>query len=158
MPSVSSKESGVITSHIFISCPFTHPTVLAFFFFVPMTCWLAFHLYSSVAFMTFLAETLLSFLPWSVCAIFYLPMTYSPAHHLSAFSPVCQEHVKFPSWLPKRWVSCAHFKTYSVLSFRSFMDKQSSSHSRADLSETLVVSFQCNCEPLVTIYYDAAAL
>ena len=123
-----------------------------------MTRWLTFSLYFPVALMTLLAEALLSFLLWSVCAVFYLPMTYNPAYHLSALSPVCREHVKFPSWPPKRWVSCADFKTYSVLSFRSFMEKQSSSSSRADLSETLLVPFQCNCKPLVTIYYCAPAL
>lgn len=38
------------------------------------------------------------------------------------------------------------------------MEKQSSGSSRAALSETLLVPYQCNCETLVTIYYSAPAL
>lgn len=59
----------------------------------------------------------------------------------SALFPVCQEHVKFPSWPLSAGASCADVETYSVLSFRSFMEEQSSSSSRADLSETLHVLF-----------------
>lgn len=88
-----------------------HTSYCICLFFVAMMCWLTFSLYSPIALVTLPAETLLSFLLWSVCADFYLPMTYSSAHHLSALSPACLERVKFPSRPPKHWVLCADFKT-----------------------------------------------
>lgn len=86
-------------SRVFINWLFAHPTGFSFFW-VAMTCWLTLNFYPPAALMTLLAEVLLPFLLWSVCASFSLPMTYSPAHRLSALSPVWWECVKFLPWSP----------------------------------------------------------
>lgn len=77
------------------------------------------------------------------CLCYFLPPNalHSCPSSLSCFpslSKACQ--IPIPaSKVPG--VSRADFEMYSVLSFRSFMEKQSNSSSRADLSETLHVLF-----------------